>query len=394
MDSLSAKRPPTASTTAFSFILLLGMVSLLADMTYEGGRSITGPFLGLLGASAATVGVVAGAGELLGYVLRLLSGHLSDRTGRYWLLMAVGYSVNVLALPLLAIVPHWGWAAVLIVAERIGKALRTPARDVLLSQAGALVGYGRSFGLHEALDQIGALLGPLIVAVVLSMGAHYRSGFAILFLPAVASLAVLSVVRGLPVSFEHRQLSSGQQGTESVQRLFWLYVSATALWAAGTADFALIAFHWQAHQGVPAAWIPLSYAAAMGLDALAALVLGRLYDRRGLLVLPSVVLLSALAAPLSFLLSAPWALAGVMFWGIGLGAQESIARAALARMVPREQLGTAYGLFHAAFGIAWFLGSAAMGFLYQGSPGWLVAFAVLAHGVSLLLFLATIRATS
>ncbi len=384
--------PEPIRASALRFVLFLGLVSLLADMTYEGGRSITGPFLGLLGASAATIGVIAGAGELLGYTLRLLSGYISDRTGRYWLLMLVGYTMNVFALPLLATVSHWGGAAGLIIAERIGKALRTPARDVLLSKAGSVLGYGRSFGLHEALDQIGALLGPLAIAAVFSLGGHYRTAFALLFLPAVASLIVLMVTRSFETFPEHQQHNWKKQGIGQPKRLFWLYTAAMALWAAGTADFALIAFH--LHRGVPAAWIPLSYGAAMGCDALAALVLGRLYDRRGLWVLPGAVLLSAGAVLLSFVGPLPWALGGVLLWGIGVGAQESLARAALAPMVPLEQRGTAYGLFNASFGIAWFLGSAAMGLLYQASPKWLVTFALLAHGASSILLLAVIRAAS
>ncbi|MGH6852422.1 MAG: MFS transporter, partial [Methylocella sp.] len=142
--------------SAIRFIVLLGVVSLFADMTYEGARSVTGPYLGVLGASAAIVGVVAGFGEFLGYALRLVSGYLSDRTGGYWLITIIGYGVNLLAVPLLALTGRWELAVLLIVGERAGKAIRTPARDAMLSHAGSQTGLGWSFGLHGALDQTGA----------------------------------------------------------------------------------------------------------------------------------------------------------------------------------------------------------------------------------------------
>lgn len=153
--------------TALKFIVLLGVVSLFADATYEGARSINGPYLALLGASATTVGFVAGLGELIGYSLRLVSGYMSDRIGRYWAITLFGYTLNMLAVPALALAGRWEIAAMLMIAERIGKAIRTPARDAMLSHATREIGRGKGFGLHEALDQIGAVLGPLTVAGVL-----------------------------------------------------------------------------------------------------------------------------------------------------------------------------------------------------------------------------------
>jgi MFS family permease len=171
-------------SVALTFVVLLGVVSLLADVTYEGARSAVGPYLEILGASAAAVGVVAGLGELVGYAIRVAAGYLSDRTGRYWAITIAGYGVNLLAVPLLALAGRWEVAAALIVFERLGKAIRTPARDAMLSHATHSMGRGWGFGLHEALDQIGAVLGPLIVAAVLYFTGDYRAGFAILLVPA------------------------------------------------------------------------------------------------------------------------------------------------------------------------------------------------------------------
>src|SRR6266496_1831603 len=182
-----------AKGTALKFVVLLGVVSLFADMTYEGARSITGPHRAVLGASATVVGLVAGFGELIGYGLRLVSGYLSDRTGRYWAITLVGYAVNMLAVPLLALAGNWEIAALLIIAERTGKAIRTPARDAMLAHATTEMGRGWGFGLHEAMDQTGALIGPLLVALVLHGTGSYRNSFAMLLAPAVLSLGVLLV---------------------------------------------------------------------------------------------------------------------------------------------------------------------------------------------------------
>ncbi len=366
-------------------VLTLGLVSFFADATYEGARSITGPFLGVLGASAATISLIAGCGELVGYALRGVSGYLSDRTSRYWLWIWLGYSVNLLSVPLLAAAPNWEVAAVLIVSERLGKALRTPARDVLLASAGRFLGYGRAFGLHELLDQIGAVLGPLLVAAVLSRGGEYRSSFIALLVPAVLALIALLPARITPTLRSESSQARTVFRIRTLSRQFWLYIIAMALTAAGTADFALIAFHLQATSAIPSAWIPLSYALAMGIDALAALILGRMYDRVGLRLLPAAVGIATVAAPLVFLSPFPAALAGLVLWSISIGLQESIARAALTNFVAPEWHGTAYGIFHAIFGISWFLGSAAMGLLYTCSPALLVTFAITTYSVACLL---------
>lgn len=381
---------PRAS--AIRFILLLGVVSLFADMTYEGARSITGPYLGLLGASAAAVGVVSGAGEFIGYGLRLLFGFVSDRTRRYWTLIIAGYAVNLLAVPLLAFAGRWETAALLIILERSGKAIRAPARDVVLSNAARTVGTGWGFGLHEALDQIGALAGPLIVALVLGVGAGYRRAFVVLFAPAVAALAVLFAARFLYARPGELERESTELRTAGLPRPFWLYLGAAGLMAAGFADFPLIAFHFGKVGVAPGAWIPMLYALAMGVDAVAALIFGRLFDRWGIpsLVLPAIV--SAAAAPLLFLGGVSAAVAGVILWGIGLGAQESVLRAAVAEMVPVERRGAAYGIFNAGYGLLWFLGSAAMGILYGSSRGSLVLFAAAAQFAAVPLLLASGRA--
>jgi MFS family permease len=367
--------------TAMTFVILLGLVSLFADMTYEGARSITGPYLAVLGASATLVGVVAGFGELIGYVLRLVAGYLSDRTGRYWTFTLVGYVVNLMAVPFLALAGRWELAAALMVAERFGKAIRTPARDAMLSHATTEMGRGWGFGLHEAMDQIGALLGPLIVAAVLFRHEGYATAFGVLLIPALLALGVLVLARQRYPDPRDFEIGTPPLETQGFPRVFWVYLLAIGLIAAGYADFPLIAYHFQKTSLASEGWIPLFYAVAMGVDAVAALVCGRLFDRLGFTVLGGVALVSALFAPLVFLGNFHVALLGMVLWGIGMGAQESIMRAAVGGMVPAARRGTAYGVFNSGYGLLWFAGSALMGVLYDASLLTLIVFSM---GVQLL----------
>lgn len=393
---------PTASasplaltrTRAIRFVILLGLVSLLADMTYEGARSIAGPYLALLGAGGTVVGVVSGFGELIGYGLRLVSGYLSDRTRRYWAITLTGYAVNLLAVPLLALANRWELAAALLIAERVGKALRTPARDAMLSYATRETGRGWGFGLHEAMDQIGAVAGPVIVTLVIAARAGYPAAFAVLAIPAVLALTVLVMARWLYPRPQDLEPTAPELKPVGFPRAYWLYLAAVALVAAGYADFPLIAFHFEKTGSVPGPWIPLLYAVAMGVDALAALLFGRWFDRVGLRVLMLVALLSALFAPLVFLGGFASALAGMALWGVGMGAQESILRAAVGDMVARDRRGSAYGIFNTGYGLFWFLGSALMGVLYDVSLPGLIAFSVAAQLASIPLFYAVARRLS
>ncbi|SRR5579875_958829 len=357
----------TAARRALTFVVLLGVVSLFADMTYEGSRSIWGPYLGTLGATGAIVGLVAGGGELLGYVLRLFTGALADRTKRYWAITIVGYAINLLAVPALALAGNWPVAAGLVILERSGKALRTPARDAMLSYAAKdMGGAGWAFGLHEALDSIGAVLGPLIAAAVLFLHGGYRHAFAWLLLPALAALATLAIARARfpqPEELDGRPVPDAK-----ALRDLKVFLAATALIAAGYSDFALIAFHLARDHVVANDVVPGLYAVASLAGGLTALALGKLFDRQGLSVLLWSTLVPALYAPLVFL-GGPWAaLAGMVLWGIGFGAHDSLFRAAVAQRIPRERRATVLGVFNAIYGSAWFAGSVLLGVLYDRNP--------------------------
>lgn len=367
----------SSKSNALKFVIFIGIVSLCADATYEGGRSIAGAYLGFLGASGAVVGLIAGTGELVGFGLRLLTGYLSDKTHRYWGITTLGYIINTGAIPLLALTGRWETAAVLLVAERAGRAVRSPPRDVLLSHAASRVGSGFGFGLHEALDQIGAVSGPLAVAAILAWRSQaYRTSFAVLIVPALVGLVILLVMQRRYPNPREFEVESRALSSEGIPRLFWLYLAGVALLAIGYADFPLIAFHFQQTGLMEVSAIPVFYAVAMAADAITALVLGRLFDRIGSITLVAAFLLSSLAVPCAFLGSESVALLGMLLWGIGMGTQESIMKAMVATMVPIERRGSAFGLFYVGYGAAWFVGSAAMGLLYDRAIAGLVLFSL------------------
>jgi MFS family permease len=359
------------------FVLLFGAVNLFADMTYEGARSVTGPFLGMLGASGFVVSAVTGFGEFLGYALRLVSGRWADRSRLYWPITLGGYIVQMVSVPALALSGSLPVAAVLILLERIGRATRNPPRDVMLAQAGEQMGRGWAFGVNEAMDQFGALIGPLAMAGILAWRGNFQLAFASLALPAVVTLLL---VFGARFAFPAAGRIEKEPETSQVGRYppaYWWYCLGAGLVGFGFADYSLIAFHLSKTQIVPNDWIPVFYAFAMGAGGLGSLVIGKLFDRLGLLVLLPVTVLVAVYAPLAFFGGFTLSLTGALLWGIGLGAHESVMQAAVAQMVPRERLGSAYGVFGAAFGVAWFAVSAALGALYDVSVVATVALAVI-----------------
>lgn len=375
---------------AFSFILLLGVISLLVDIIYEGARGVTGSYLALLGANATIVGFVAGFGELLGYGLRYFSGLLSDRTKRYWTITFIGYFTSVVAVPALALAGSWELAAMLIVMERVGKAVRSPAKDTMLSFAASEVGQGKGFGIHEALDQVGAFLGPLIIAAVLFFGGDYQAGFALMVIPAIMAIVLLTYAKKIypdPRSFERAPID----GPAMVPSTFWLYMIPVALMAAAYSDFALISYHFEKQGLMSGSFISLFYAMAMGVDAISALGFGHIFDRIGFKTLGIATLASAFSAAFIFLANSEFAFVGIIMWGLGMGAQESIMRAAVARIVPMERRGYAYGVFNFGYGISWFAGSAIMGILYDISVLHLVVFSVVLQLASVPLFILLAR---
>jgi MFS family permease len=378
------------------FVVAFGVVAMLADVVYEGARSVAGPFLASLGATGVVVGVVTGAGEAAALGLRLVTGPLVDRTGRPWRWTVAGYALTVVSVPLLAFAGPLWTASGLLIAERTGKAVRSPAKDSLLAGASTGIGRGRAFAVHEALDQIGAFAGPLLVAGAVAVTGGFRAGFAVLALPGVAVLVLLAwLVRRVPdpslyETVPHAPATARAGGTR-LPAAFRTYAAFTALTMLAYPTFGLLGYHLATRHLVPVAAVPLVYALAMGVDALAALAVGPLYDRYGRRVLAVLPVLVAAVPALAFARTLPAVLVGAVLWGAAMGVQESTMRAAVAELVPPARRGTAYGVFGAVYGLAWFAGSTALGASYDRSVPATIAFVVTVQIAALVLLLVTTR---
>lgn len=384
----------TPGLRPWRFVVAFGVVSMLADFVYEGARSITGPLLASLGASAVLVGLVTGAGEAAALILRLVFGPLADRTGRFWTLTIAGYALTVVTVPLLGLSATLGVACALVIAERIGKAVRSPAKDTLLSHATAATGRGRGFAVHEALDQFGAVLGPLLVAAILATTGSYRTALLGLALPGIGVLALLVWLRARvphPVAYEPIPAATaapttvGNARRPRLPRDFWLYGAFTALTLTGFATFGVLSYHLATAGLIPIAAIPVVYAAAMGVDALAALATGFGYDRIGPDVLVALPVLAAGVPIFAFTTVPAIAISGSLLWGAALGVQESTMRAVVADLVPPGRRATAYGIFAAVAGAATFVGGLLAGLLYSRSIPALIAMTATIQAVALVL---------
>lgn len=370
--------------SAFRFIVALGFVSLFADMTYEGAHSVIGPLLKDLGASATQVGIIAGLGEMIAASLRYFSGRLADRTRAYWTITTLGYFLNLVVVPGLAYAGSWQAAALLVIAERTGKSLRGPARDVLLSEATEVVGHGKGFGLHTAMDQTGAVLGPLLVASAVARTHHFGPAFLWLAVPAVGAFIALIFARWAQPN--RATPPPPPPARIELPKVFWIYVAAASLIALGFVDFPLLAFHFQNNSVTRPEVIPLLYAAAMGVTGLTALVFGRLFDHYGIKVIVAGILISLLALPFGFLMSGIGVYLSVVCWAIGLGAQSATLRSGISQVVSMNKRGTAFGAFNAAYGVLWFLGSVTMGVLYDYSLVALVGFGIITQLAAAVMF--------
>ena len=369
--------------SAFQLIFLFGLVSLFGDIIYEGARSVNGPYLKTLGANAAIVGLVAGIAEFLGYAIRLVSGYFSDKTRAYWLFAFLGYGL-LISVPLLSLAGIWQVAVIFIILERLGKALRSPARDTIMSQAAKQVGTGMGFAIAEVLDQIGAIAGPLIFTAlffILGKGERslgdYQFGYSLLWVPLAIVIYCLSLAyRRVPNPQTLESQSSKILEQDKLSKVFWIYTIFSFITTLGFTNFALVGFHFKAKQVLTDAQIPLFYAIAMGVDALAALAIGKIYDslksrhnneNAGLFTLIIIPVFTLFIPVFVFSSSFTLALAGSIIWGLVMGAHETVMKSAIADITPLKKRGTGYGIFNTAYGLAIFIGSALTGMLYERS---------------------------
>ena len=393
---------------AMLFIILFGIVSLFSDMTHEGASSIRGAYLSLLGASAATIGFISGLGELIGYSMRYVFGKLTDKSKQYWPMTIVGYVLDIIAVPALALVGEHGWiaACVLLVIQRMGKAIKKPAKDTIMSFAASQEGVGKSFGIQEVLDQIGAFIGPVLLYLVMLFKTEgttfeiYSTCFAVLAIPGAITLIFLIVTRCKFPNPEHFEPEPKEYIPFKMKKEFILYIAGISLFAFGFIDYSIIIMHVSrtySHLAsglsetsalVSTGSLPLLYAGAMLVDAVAALFFGMMYDKNGVKALVWSTVISAPFAVFVFAFdSVPMLLIGVALWGVGMGAQESILKAAVTSMVPKASRATGYGVFECSFGAFWFLGSWLMGVLYDVSIPAMIAVSVIAQLAAIPLYI-------
>ncbi|HOW87029.1 MAG TPA: MFS transporter [Candidatus Omnitrophota bacterium] len=378
---------------ALQLILLFGLVSLFGDIIYEGARSVNGPYLKVLGANAIAVGFIAGLGEFLGYGIRLLSGYFSDKTKAYWFFTILGYGMLV-SVPLLALTGFWQIAALLIVMERIGKAMRSPAKDTILSQATKQVGTGFGFGLNEAMDQIGAIIGPLLFTVAFMGTSHaekglrdYQSAYHLLWLPFFFLMACVLFAFWKTPNPETLETAVKKTESEKLPKIFWLYTAFSFLATMGFVNFVLMAYHFKSKAVLSDAQIPLFYAIAMGIDGAAALVIGKVYDgmkekqKHDWAGIGTLLMIPVLSIVIPFLCftTVPWiAILSIAFWGIVMAGHETIMKSAIADITPLKKRGTGYGILNVAYGLAMLVGGVVMGFLYERSlPALMISAAAL-----------------
>ena len=392
------------------FIILFGIVSLFSDMTHEGASSIRGAYLSLLGASAATIGFISGLGELIGYSMRYVFGKLTDKSKQYWPMTIAGYVLDIIAVPALALVGEHGWiaACVLLVIQRMGKAIKKPAKDTIMSFAASQEGVGKSFGIQEVLDQIGAFIGPVLLYLVMLFKTEgttfeiYSTCFAVLAIPGAITLILLIVTRCKFPNPEHFEPEPKEYIPFKMKKEFILYIAGISLFAFGFIDYSIIIMHVSrtySHLAsglsetsalVSTGSLPLLYAGAMLVDAVAALFFGMMYDKNGVKALVWSTVISAPFAVFVFAFdSVPMLLIGVALWGVGMGAQESILKAAVTSMVPKASRATGYGVFECSFGAFWFLGSWLMGVLYDVSIPAMIAVSVIAQLAAIPLYISS-----
>lgn len=384
------------------FIILFGVVSMFSDMTHESVTSIRGVFLSIVGASAATIGFISGLGELVGYGMRYVFGRLTDRTGHYWPMVITGYALELACIPALALVGEHGWlaACLLLVVQRMGKAVKKPAKDTVVSFASYQVGQGKSFAIAELLDQLGAFLGPVLLYAVMLFKTHgttyerFSFCFALLAVPAAITMVLLWLTKRRFPHPERFEPTPKVYVRFHLDRRFVCYIAGISLFAFGFIDYSLIVMHMARTSLFAPDVIPLVYAGAMLVDAVAALVFGWLFDLQGTLALVLSTLLSVLFPLLIFTTHAALpVLCGIALWGIGMGAQESILKAAVATMVPKQSRATGYGIFECSFGLFWFLGSWLLGALYDHRLTLMVAVSVATQLAAIPMYVVARRTT-
>lgn len=384
---------------SYQLIFLFGLVSLFGDIVYEGARAVNGPYLKTLAVNAAFVGLIVGIGEFAGYALRLLTGYIAAKTRAYWIFTFVGYGL-IIAIPLLSLTDVWQVAATFMILERLGKGIRSPAKDTIVSSAAKQIGTGKGFAIQEVLDQLGALTGPLIFTFYFALtgggikqAQDYRNAYALLWIPFL--LVIIFVIIAFLKVPDSSKLEPKPQNNEpeNLTKLFWIYNIFSFVTAIGFLNFVIMGYHFKAKNILSDSMIPVFYTIAMGVDGFAAFMMGTLYDKLkyknqtgGLFTLIFLPFLSLLIPFFVFANNFIMALISSILLGIVMGGQETIMKAAIADITPVKKRGTGYGIFNFSFGLAMLLGSLIAGFLYEISIKYLISTIVILQIIAIFLF--------
>ncbi len=353
-----------------ALIIMIGIVSLFADYTYEGGRSILPQFFTTtLGGSVFLLGIVLGAAEFFGYAFRLVSGKIADKTHGYWILIFLGYAMNLFALPLLAITGNYILAIFLIFAERVGKGIRAPPKDYIISEVAEEGKMGKAFAINEILDQTGAILGPLSVSLILLYESSYRAAFAFLAIPATVAIAFLVIVFIKYTRLKQRKTVARQLSIMPFRK-FVIYSIAIAASAAGTYQ---VSFMLVTAQGVLSTYlIPLIFLVAMAGEGIFGFAFGLLYDRIGR-KLVYLGLLFSLSIPILLLgFGLYFLFLGALMLGAATGIQDTVMRSVVGSRIKKEKRGYAFGVFNALYGFGLMASSITVGYLFYSLPDILI----------------------
>ncbi|MBO3803686.1 MAG: MFS transporter [Candidatus Brockarchaeota archaeon] len=368
---------------AYVAIMLMGLVSMLGDVVYESGRGIAPDYLYFLGASAFLVGLTSGIGELVGYAARLASGPLADRYRAYWTFIFLGYGL-IIAVPLMGFTRIVWLVVAFLVAERFGKALRSPSRDAVVSVVSKGLGSGKAFGLHEFVDQVGAVAGPAFLGFMMMWTSND-------FNLSLQSLLPFYLLMMAFLYLTYRRIGgavdevAGQGGAAGgkLGAGFWTYTCAVLVNTAGLMPVALILYNGAKilESGGQLWLVPFLYVAVQLVDAPMALVSGYAYDKIGIKFLAVPFLLSILPTFFSSLAGLPGVILACVSYGLVLGMQESVYRAAVADVAPPGRRGSAYGFFNVMLGAGTFVSGAAFGYMLDSSapPALVLGLVILAQ---------------
>ncbi|MCX7758804.1 MAG: MFS transporter [bacterium] len=355
----------------YIIVFLFGLVSFFGDIVYEGAKSILGQHMFFLGASAFAIGLVGGLGEFMSFAFRIFFGYLADIKKSHWVMVIIGYGL-LISVSLIYFASSWEMVALFLLLERIGKAIRTPSRDFLVSVVSSKIGIGKTFGIHEFIDQLGAIIGPALLGYILLIKG-YREAFLFLFIPAFLCLLLIFYTKFIydknVGDFPNQNISNEQFDSNGY---FYLYLLSSFFIALGYSDFVIIAYHMKVNSMISDSFIPLIYSLTMLVDAIFALFFGIWYDRYGVRVIPLGLLIAIIFPFLVFSNSWGLLIMGVILWGIGKGLQESVLKAGISNFIKIS--GKSFGMFYFFYGLGCFLGNSVIGYLYELSVYWVMIF--------------------